>query len=136
MILADSGIVMVDGTFLATLSNKISHGTTLGRPFQGFRVATQILQGSGCQFWPWLFEVIANWVRFDQKPFENHSKSCFCQERHAFLRKKAPGRAAPHRSPNWGCTNPPIPTHQNIKSWDFGGRRQRRQPVNYMEYDL
>ena len=43
--MADSGIVMVDGTFLATLSNKIGHGTTLGRPFQAFRVPTKILRG-------------------------------------------------------------------------------------------
>ena len=31
------------GHFLATLSNKIGHGTNLGRPFQGFRVPTKIL---------------------------------------------------------------------------------------------
>ena len=40
---ADSEIVMVDGTFGTTLSNKIGHGTTLGRPFQGFRPPTKIL---------------------------------------------------------------------------------------------
>ena len=31
------------GGFLTTLSKKIGHGTTLGRPFQGFRVPTKIL---------------------------------------------------------------------------------------------
>ena len=37
----DSEIVMVD--LATTLSNKIGHGTTLGRPFQAFRVPTKIL---------------------------------------------------------------------------------------------
>ena len=31
-------------------------------------------------------------------------KSCFFFESYAFLRKKTPGRAAPHRRPSWGCT--------------------------------
>ena len=56
----------------------------------------------------------------------------FFQEGHVFLEKKAPGRAAPHRRPDWGFTKPsisnpnqpfPIKIHQNIKSSDFGGRR-------------
>ena len=38
------------GRVAKTLSNKIDHGTTLGRPFQEFRVPTKIIQGSGCRF--------------------------------------------------------------------------------------
>ena len=50
--------------------------------------------------------------------------SCFSEE------KKAPGRAAPHRSPNWDAPNPfPIKIHPKIQSSGFGGRRQR-QPAN------
>ena len=45
----DSDLVRVDAAFLATLSNKIGHGNTLGRPFQGFRVPTKIPHGSGCR---------------------------------------------------------------------------------------
>ena len=48
---SDSGIVMVDGTFFGDSSEQIGHGRTLGWPFQGFRVPTKILQGSGCRFW-------------------------------------------------------------------------------------
>ena len=38
------------GHSLKTLSHKIGHGTTLGRPFQGLRVPTKFLQVSGYRF--------------------------------------------------------------------------------------
>ena len=40
---ADSEIVMVDLGLGTTFSNKIGHGTTLGRPFQAFRSPTKLL---------------------------------------------------------------------------------------------
>ena len=46
----DSGIVMVDGTFFGDSFEQDESWATLGRPFQGFRVSTKILQGPGCQF--------------------------------------------------------------------------------------
>ena len=69
---------------------------------------------------------------------KNHStikKNMFFMKRDIFLRKKAPGRAAPHRRPSWGWPPPPFPikTNQRIKSSGFGGRRQRRQPANYVD---
>ena len=38
------------GRFWATLSNKIGHGTNLGRPFQGFRVPTKFYRGQDAGF--------------------------------------------------------------------------------------
>ena len=52
---------------------------------------------------------------------------------------KTNGRAAPHRSPAWGCTKTPNSnqkTHQNIQASGFSGRRQRRQPVNSLSQSL
>ena len=69
----------------------------------------------------------------------------FFHEGHVFLEKKAPGRAAPNRRPNWGCTTPPISNpnppfpikiHQLIQSSIFRGRRQRRQPINPPRHPL
>ena len=39
----DAEIVMLDLAFWDDLFDKIGHGTTLGRPFQRFRVPTKIL---------------------------------------------------------------------------------------------
>ena len=42
----------------------------------------------------------------------------FFLKRGVFLRKKAPGRDAPHRSQSWGCTKTPISNkiHKKIKN--------------------
>ena len=59
--------------FETTLSNKVGHGTTLGRPFQGLRVPTRILWGSGCRVYLWFLELIATHHHFD--------KICFPDEK-------------------------------------------------------
>ena len=80
------------------------------------------------------------WSKFIGKT----GKNLFVHQGRVFLNKqikKAPGRAAPHRRLDWECTKPPISKpnlpfpieiHQNIQSSDFGGRRQRRQPINLL----
>lgn len=71
---ADSEIMLVDlafwGDFFASM--KISHGTTLERPFQAFRLPTKILQGPGCRFYGWFVELIAISVLVDKKSIEKH----------------------------------------------------------------
>ena len=64
------------------------------------------------------FQMIFNQKINDESSF--FQKLCFSQ-------KQTPGRAAPHRSPDWGCTNPPHFQSKSIKSsnhriLEVGGR--------------
>ena len=49
-----------------------------------------------------------------------------------FLRKKAPGRAAPNRRPGWGCTKTPI----SIKIIKKQQKPNNQHPVNHENYPL
>ena len=56
----------------------------------------------------------------------------FFHEGHVLLTKKPPAGLHHTEDRAGDAQTPPIPIelHQNIQSSDFGGRRQRRQPVN------
>ena len=44
----------------------------------------------------------------------------FFHKSDVLLKKKSPGRAAPHRSPDWGCTKTPISNGNPSKNPEIG----------------